>query len=232
MGLNYDTLYYVYYEDLTLAGGAVTYHATTDRTAAFASGAAFFLGSIRTPKAGASDTIGFNDGGNGAAQGMRNRFGFVSINTAIPSPGTLTNLANASDDDQSTFATLTAPANGTSYGVVLDFVGLPPNARRNFNRIVANVVYDIPTNTLAGANVGIRAFAQIGFSPPGTAGNVTQNYAKGVTQSKIHFSADLDIPSTLAGNSLIRVSVGVNASDVATQTIVMRVYDAWLDCYE
>jgi hypothetical protein len=63
--LSYNTLYFVYYDDATLAGGAVTYNATTTRETAINGTGRFFVGSVTTPVQGAADTIGNNDGGNG-----------------------------------------------------------------------------------------------------------------------------------------------------------------------
>jgi hypothetical protein len=68
-GLSYATGYYVYEDDPTLAGGAVTYHAATTKGTALQGAGRFYVGSITTPASGAIDTIGNNDGGGGAQNG-------------------------------------------------------------------------------------------------------------------------------------------------------------------
>lgn len=59
-GLAYSSSYAVYYDDLTRAGGAVTYHATTTQTDAAAdiSIGRHFVGLVQTPAALAAATTG------------------------------------------------------------------------------------------------------------------------------------------------------------------------------
>ena len=67
--LSYGTGYYVYYDDPTLAGGSVTFNATTSKGTPLQGAGRFYVGSITTPLAGAIDTIGNNDGGTGVQTG-------------------------------------------------------------------------------------------------------------------------------------------------------------------
>jgi hypothetical protein len=67
--LSYSTLYFIYADDPNFAGGAVTYGATTTKETALSGTGRIFFGSIITPAAGGSDTIGNNDGGVGAQSG-------------------------------------------------------------------------------------------------------------------------------------------------------------------
>lgn len=48
-GLNHNTRYYVYADDPTFAGGAVTYLTTTDPTVITASPGRYYVGSVTTP---------------------------------------------------------------------------------------------------------------------------------------------------------------------------------------
>ena len=57
-GLAYSTLYYIYYDDATRAGGAVTYLATTSQTTAAQTGSRHFIGQVMTPAAAAPPTDG------------------------------------------------------------------------------------------------------------------------------------------------------------------------------
>lgn len=79
--LAYGTGYYIYYDDPTLAGGAVTYNATVTKTTALQGAGRFFVGSITTPAAGAIDTVGNNDGGAGAQNG-----GSLAVISTIQTP--------------------------------------------------------------------------------------------------------------------------------------------------
>jgi hypothetical protein len=67
--LSYSTLYYIYYDDPTLAGGAVSYSATVTKAVAINGSGRFFVGSIQTPAALGS-TVGNSDGGASAQIGM------------------------------------------------------------------------------------------------------------------------------------------------------------------
>lgn len=57
-GLAYTTTYYVYYDDATFAGGAVTYAATTSDVTAAQTGGRHLVGSVLTPASGAAITTG------------------------------------------------------------------------------------------------------------------------------------------------------------------------------
>lgn len=59
-GLSYSTLYSVYYDDDNHAGGAVTYHATTNPNTALPNAATgrHFCGTVTTPPSGGTTTSG------------------------------------------------------------------------------------------------------------------------------------------------------------------------------
>lgn len=59
-GLSYSTTYYIYYDDPTRAGGAVTFLATTSTATAAQTGNRHLVGSVLTPAAAASPTNGKN----------------------------------------------------------------------------------------------------------------------------------------------------------------------------
>lgn len=56
--LSYSTLYYIYYDQASRAGGAVTYAATTSETTAAQVGDRHLVGSVMTPAAAAPPTDG------------------------------------------------------------------------------------------------------------------------------------------------------------------------------
>lgn len=64
-GLAFSTLYYVYVNDPTYAGGAVTYLATTNANNVTANDGYYYVGKVTTPANGAGDTGGGWGGGGG-----------------------------------------------------------------------------------------------------------------------------------------------------------------------
>jgi hypothetical protein len=69
-GLAFATTYYIYVDDATKAGGAVTYIASTTATDMVASKARYYVGEVTTPADGAGGTSG--GGGGGAGSGPSN----------------------------------------------------------------------------------------------------------------------------------------------------------------
>lgn len=57
-GKAYSTSFWIYYDDPTRAGGAVTYQATTTQSTAAQTGARHFVGAVTTPAALGSPAIG------------------------------------------------------------------------------------------------------------------------------------------------------------------------------
>jgi hypothetical protein len=218
MGLAYETLYFIYYEDLTLAGGAVTYHATTSKATAMASGAAFFVGSIRTPKAGAFDTVGNNDGGTAASlTGMITRFRFSTQSNV----GAIANPDNANDGDQSTKATLTVNGTGSINNAQIELQHVPAVTRR-FSTLKMKIIWAIPTNTLNGS--GLRA--QILFVGAGvTLDTITIN--AGVTQALQLSEVDIPVNSNPNDYEITIQCFGTTGS--TSGTLNFDVYDAWVE---
>ncbi len=66
-GLSFSTLYYIYTDDPTKAGGAVTYAATATATDITTNSGRYYIGQITTPADGGGDTSG--GGGAGAGSG-------------------------------------------------------------------------------------------------------------------------------------------------------------------
>ncbi len=58
MGLAYSTAYWVYYDDATRAGGAVTYASTTNEGTSAQTGARHSVGAVTTPAAAGANTAG------------------------------------------------------------------------------------------------------------------------------------------------------------------------------
>ena len=66
-GLAFSTTYYVYTDDPTYSGGAVTYLATTNANTATANDGRYYVGKVTTPANGAGDTGGGYGGGGGGS---------------------------------------------------------------------------------------------------------------------------------------------------------------------
>jgi hypothetical protein len=153
VGLSYSTLYYVYFDDSTLAGGAPSggYLATTTKATANDGAARFFLGSIYTPKSGGVNTVGFNDGGNGATGGKSLIGGpgtQVSTSSGTAPPG-WTNQTNTMSGDQSVFGVLT----GTGTSQIKSTTYIVSNfgfSNQNYTSLSLNVKSAVTTNTLGG----------------------------------------------------------------------------------
>lgn len=64
-GLGFSTKYYVYADDPTKAGGAVTYVSTTTKTDVTANVGRYYVGDVTTPADGGGDTSGNPGGGGG-----------------------------------------------------------------------------------------------------------------------------------------------------------------------
>ena len=58
-GLSYSTAYYIYYDQVSRAGGAVTYASTTTAATSAQTGNRHFVGVITTPAAAAGPTSGY-----------------------------------------------------------------------------------------------------------------------------------------------------------------------------
>src|SRR6266404_2804295 len=148
--LAYNTLYYVYFDDVAEVGGSVTYQVASTKQAAMQGTTRFFIGSITTPRAGAVDTIGNLDGGNGAQGGRLNVLGmsFAQNGARISGNGTITNLQNCVDGNMTTFTRLTVTGNGAVNQAEI-YLSAPPALNRNYISATLKLVVAIATDSLA-----------------------------------------------------------------------------------
>jgi hypothetical protein len=152
--LSYSTLYYIYYDDSTFIGGGVAFNATTIKEIALNAIGRFFVGSIKTPPAAGTATVGNNDGGSGAQFGQL----FVVSPTfqLDPGPGAIHPIPKEiADGDTSTSHLYGCPANSTTLytGYVAGF------AQFNYN--------------WKSLNLKIKSSAATGFFSGGGAGPST-----------------------------------------------------------
>ena len=173
--LSYSTLYYIYFDDPTLAGGAVTYAATTTKTTAINGVGRFFVGSIITPKAGAPDSIGNSDGGVGAQNGSTSVFLFGTVTEVDSSGGgTLTNPAYMIDGDLTTFGTWVEPSSPSIQSYTLTLAGTSPTSAP-WSSLTIYFRYAVPT-WHSGCGLSMSVAGNV-ITPTGTVALTTASYS-------------------------------------------------------
>jgi|GEM_PF-6521058 len=160
-GLSFNTLYFIYYDDDQLAGGAVTFVATTTKETTLDGNGRFFVGSILTPIDGFADTGGNNDGGSGAQSGMLNRVYLTQISQSLFGNAAVANGFQFADSDERTSAELSATANGSNNFGTLRLTG-GAGMNRRYTSATLNILYSVPTNTTAGGPAGITVAQVLG----------------------------------------------------------------------
>lgn len=218
--LSYSTLYYVYYDDATLAGGAVTYAATTAKTTAINGSGRFFVGSIVTPAATAPNTTGNGDGGVGAQSGQTSVFLFG--NTTVTTSGaaaSTSNPNNAIDGDLTTFATAQIDnTNASSASAVITLKGASPTSAP-WTSLTLYALWSVPTNTV---NPGATpAAVTYGGAGGGTLDSVGPATTKGITL----VSVSLPLNQNLA---LMSVSLTCFRNNTFGQLVTAHLYEAWI----
>jgi hypothetical protein len=149
--LSYGTLYFIYFDDGSLAGGTVTYHASATKTDALNGSGRFFVGSVTTPIATAPDTIGNNDGGTGAQSGSTITF-FPGTNVPTTTGGgSITNDGEANDGNLTTAAQLLTSTPGTvgSAQVLLSGLGIVAAPWTSLTLNIRSAVVSTSASTLA-----------------------------------------------------------------------------------
>lgn len=218
--LSYSTLYYVYYDDATLAGGSVTFNVTTTKTTAINGSGRFFVGSIVTPAATAPDTTGNNDGGVGAQSGTTQVFLFGSaVSAGVSGQGSVTSPTNAIDNDQTTFASAQiGTANGSASSASVTCSAASPTSAP-WTSLTLYALWSVPTNAVTpGATPASLTYGGAGG---GTLDSVGPATTKGLTLVQI----SLPVNTNLATMS---VSLNVFRNNTFAQAVTARLYAAWI----
>jgi hypothetical protein len=235
-GLAYNTLYYVYVNDIGyLPEPSPTYLTTTTKETTLISAASMFVGSILTPLAGAPDTIGNNDGGGGAQIGNT----FVlnvsqAAQTGTNGNGAITNPTNSYDGNLTSFTKLTATADGTAHNQAQQQLTGPPGINpQRYSSATLFVRMAIPTNGLNGAtpvaaSVSYQLNTSLGRFTNFDNGNA--QWASGVTQSIFTFQKALPVGINLSQVNVISV-VGPQVADTLG-SIEMDTYEVWIEVVE
>jgi hypothetical protein len=216
-GLFHGDLYYIYYDDPTLAGGAVTFNATGSKEAAIGAPGRFFVGSIVTAVGGG--TVGNNDGGVGAQAGSSSIFLGGSFTTLVTTNVIITgNLTNFFDGSLTTSCNVsvntgvTGAANGQ-----WDFKGMSPTSAP-WSSLTLNVRSAVPTNTT-------NCTAQLQYSLDG-GGTFTNIYnLSATTRALTTDTITLPIAQNLA-LLVIRATIARSAGSVPT--VEMDLYEWWV----
>jgi hypothetical protein len=132
------------------------HHATIIKEVAIYGAGRMFVGSIMTPVAGGSDTVGNNDGGSSSpASGQVLKLGMsYAVTNGIGGSG-IQGVASASsldatvDGNSATYGTLAADGTGANNFANVCWYG-PPGISGAFQSLVIAVLFAVPTNDLSG----------------------------------------------------------------------------------
>jgi hypothetical protein len=218
--LSYSTLYYIYYDDATLAGGAVTFNATTAKTTAINGTGRFFIGSIVTPAATAPDTTGNNDGGVGAQAGGTTVFLFGSaVSAGVSGQGSVTSPTNAIDGSFTTFATAAIGSGGSAASGASVTCSAASPTSAPWTSLTLYALWEVTANTV---NPGATPAS---LSYGGAGGGTLDSVGPATTKAKTLVSVSLPVNTNLATMS---VSLSVFRNNGFAQVVTAHLYQAWI----
>jgi hypothetical protein len=212
-GLGYNTLYYIYYDDANMAGGAVTFVATTSKETALAGDGRFFVGSVLTPPSGGNATIGNSDGGAGAQVGFLERFWPTTATTY--GGGIYTNAALAFDQNTTTYASGALNSAGSQGEAWSNF---PQSGRATLATSMTLKVISSVTIT-AGTVTAALKYSTDGGTSYTTIYSVTGSRAKSL--DTVNLTLPVVVPNLLVVALLNGSGATVNASH--------NIYEIWLE---
>jgi hypothetical protein len=230
--LAYNTLYYVYFDDsgVPAFGGSVSYTATTTKEDTYGT-TRFFVGSIQTPRAGAPDTTGNNDGGNGSQGGMLNII-TPSSTAATVSNGnhTITNPNFALDGDMTSFANLSITTSGSGGDAIAFRCSAPPSILRHYSSVTVKVRMRCLTNNLTGGSQIV--LLQVFENKSGGFYSEPLNLGPGATQSLTTFS--VSVPTNISlSNVIVEVDVqDSGANSTPGQVVTVDIAEIWIEAIE
>jgi hypothetical protein len=218
--LSYSTLYYIYYDDPTLAGGSVTFAATTTKTTAINGSGRFFVGSIITPAATAPNTTGNNDGGVGASFGQAFvLFGGLATPTTSGG-GSVTNPNNAIDGNPTTFAEITNGATAPSINQLV-VSGFSP-----FQAVSGSVTLNVRSS---GSNVAVSSTTTVKLEYS-LDGGVTWTLIQGPLAASSSWALQTNqVSLSLSQNTaLVQVRATVNSIQSTANLGDIKLYEAYI----
>jgi hypothetical protein len=193
----------------------------------------FYVGSIWTPKAGAPDTVGNNDGGSGAQNGMINGLNMSIVQTtgsqlSTTGNGVVTNPENAIDGDLTTRCQLTASAGGGGGTASLYLSGPPGMSPHAYQSAVLKLRCRCLTNNVLSNGDGVcQAYYSVTGTNPGAWMAIIAATSSPSTLAETTFQVPLP-----GGQNLSQVAVYCFALVVSGGTsgsIVFEITEAWIE---
>jgi hypothetical protein len=220
-----STLYYIYFDDASLAGGTETFKASASQITALTGSGRFFIGSITTPAPGAVSTVGNNNGsGSGVSIGSSTTYLFGATSTSGTSGGDaqVLNPNNAIDGNYVDFATVEiTSASATAEQVTLTLNGASPTSAP-WTGLTLHVLSAVPVNTV---NPGASP-ASISYSLDGGNSYTTLwTVGPATTRPLTTDSVSLPLSQNLA---LVYIQATCFRHSGATQPVTLNVYEAWI----
>jgi len=222
-GLFHGPLYYIYYDDPTVAGGAVTFNATGSKEAAISGAGRFFVGSIVAPASGGPDNVGNSDGGVGAQGGSTQvfLFGLVTptlsgVDAAIVSPG------NMIDGNLTTFGSVKVNTAGSANATATATLSASSPTSAPWQSLTLFVRSAVPTNAVSPG----AAPASVSYSVDGGS-TFTTIYSVGAATTRALQTDSVVLPVSLNLANL-RIQVTAFRGSGFGQAVQLNLYEAWV----
>jgi hypothetical protein len=219
------TIYYIFYDDWFIKGGQVQFQATTTKEVAIQKLGRFFVGSILTPPAGGTDTVGNNDGGSGAQDG---RLYVISPSFRVdPSFGANKIFAldaQIADGDTSTASVYFCPANGST--LFIGYIGGFPSVNYSWKSLSLKIKTSAVTGLFTGGGAGpsiCRARYSLDYGASWTTiyDLTAANQNRALTVDTIALSVNQNV-------SLILVDIAVDCGS-AGWSATINGYEVWVE---
>jgi len=240
--LSYNTLYYIYYDDPEFVGGSEVFNATTIKETALQGEFRFFVGSCFTPRQGAPDTTGNNDGGSGSQYGNLNLIGFSLQQVLTPDGNGLVQAPLAAIDGDFTTYSLFSASGGATFNAAFQKFTAPPGLSKNYSSIKAKISWAITLNTISPVTGAQNTWTVI-FQVGGVNGAGQQieglfgvvEYIGTTNGQGFTFTQRTDVVVLPPGTNLSQVFVIVFldlGNGPQTGILFLRVYEIWIEAIE
>lgn len=197
-------------------------------------GGFIYVGSILTPPAGGTDTVGNGDGGGGAQVGNLTTLGMAVLTTkTLATPASVTSPQLAVDGNTSTACVLSATGAGGGGGLALVALTGVAGVSRNYYSASLFLIASIPTNTLNSSLLPGAAIATFQYSIDG--GHTLLSFPSGiaalpgttypVTTGQVILPFGLNL-------SQVQLFIEVNGSTSTAGTADLNVYEAYIQAEE
>lgn len=240
-GLIYGTIYYVYYDDPGFVGGAVTYVATQTKETVLNKAGRFFVGSVTTPYSGDQDTVGNNDGGSGAQQGIVTKYYFSAHNltNAGGANASVSNPANIYDANTNSKAVFTGSQGFAGQIVRVDLINLTGVRSGRWREFHLKLLYEVTLNNMPPPgtcfDIYISADGGLSWTDYGALGTPPNGGIVSAGQTKklmIWDSGDIGLSQLTLGLKSFQARISFGGFTLGSGSIVVNVYEAWVEVTE